>query len=80
MIFIESYLSERTQQVKYDEEISDPLEVLLGLPQGSILGPWLLVLYTHQISKLYYDEYNDFNAFFNCNTIHQLKNIRFEGV
>lgn len=47
--FIRSYLNLRTQQVRCGEVISDPLPVLVGVPQGSILGPLLFILYTHYI-------------------------------
>ena len=33
------YLSDRFQAVSLDNELSSPLAVLSGVPQGSILGP-----------------------------------------
>lgn len=41
-----SYLSGRTQRVRLREEMSEPLNVGTGVPQGSILGPLLFTLYT----------------------------------
>ena len=38
-----SYLSNKTQQVKYKSKLSEPLPVTYGVPQGSILRPLLLL-------------------------------------
>jgi len=41
-----SYLSGRTQQVKVKDSMSRPVACSRGVPQGSVLGPILFVLYT----------------------------------
>ena len=47
--FLESYLSERYFIVKQGGEYSDLKPILAGIPQGSILGPTLYLLYTNDI-------------------------------
>ena len=47
--WIASFLSERTQQIAYVGELSSLQLVLFGVPQGSVLGPLLYVLYTAEL-------------------------------
>ena len=45
----ESYLTNRSQYVEYDGVKSDLLTILTGVPQGSVLGPLLFLLYMNDI-------------------------------
>ena len=49
--WISSYLSDRTQITKFDNMESDKEKVLSGVPQGSILGPILFIIFTSDLSK-----------------------------
>ena len=46
----QSYLSNRLQCVEYDI-MSDTLEISTGVPQGSVLGPLLFLIYINDIAK-----------------------------
>ena len=39
LLFMESYLKSRKQRVKLGSKFSKWLNILIGVPQGSILGP-----------------------------------------
>ena len=47
--FIKNYLKDRKQSVVLDNSISSALPVISGVPQGSIIGPSLFVLFLNDI-------------------------------
>ena len=61
--WIESFLSDRTQSVVVEGEASSTIQVRSGVPQGSVVGPCLFLLYINDlpnrvssISKLFADD------------------------
>ena len=55
IIRIKHYLAERTQVVAVDGFESNPLPVLSGVPQGSIPGPLLFLLYINDLPNAVQD-------------------------
>ena len=78
--WFKNYLSNRKQGVSLNGVMSDYKSVTYGVPQGSILGPLLFMLYNndiincseHLIFILFAD---DTNLFFSCKNITHLFNI-----
>jgi hypothetical protein len=75
-----NYLTDREQFVNYNNVFSSRSKITTGVPQGSILGPLLFLLYINDISNsskilqfiLYAD---DTNIFYSCESAEQLCEI-----
>ena len=46
-----SFLEERSQCVKIGTEVSEHIFVNLGVPQGTVLGPLIFLLYVNDFSE-----------------------------
>ena len=79
--WIEDFLSNRTQKVLVNGEKSDPVNVLSGVPQGTVLAPLLFLYYVNDLPSLvkskirmYADDTLIYNTIHNINDCLQLQN------
>ena len=81
LLWFQSYLTDRKSSVKVGSSTSEPRATRIGVPQGSILGPLLFILYTKELEaiakhhglsvKLYADDTQIYTAF----TVDQLDHL-----
>jgi len=46
------YLENKSQRVKFNAILSEPIDVNLGIPQGSVSGQLLFLLYINDMTKV----------------------------
>ena len=78
--WVADFLTGRTQQVKLEGQLSNETRVISGVPQGSVLGPLLFLIYindlpdsiNHSTSRLYADDcllYKPIRSYMDCDTL-----------
>ena len=80
--WLSDYLTDRTQQVKLKSSISTVRKVMAGVPQGSVLGPLLFLVYIndlpdglHGLTRLFADDTSNSHVSNDLQTIEHDNNL-----
>ncbi|KAL3873375.1 hypothetical protein ACJMK2_036503 [Sinanodonta woodiana] len=73
-----SYLSERTQHVYINNIMSEPETIRYGVPQGSILGPLLFILFINDLPLLLRDSISSTDLYADDTTLLDIQNTKHE--
>ena len=78
--WFESYLTGRKQLVSLNGENSEPKEITCGVPQGSVLGPLLFLIYINDLPNVsekltFFLFADDTNIYFESNNLQDLENV-----
>jgi ribonuclease P/MRP protein subunit RPP40 len=68
MKWFQSYLNERTQQVSVGAHMSDKQNIISGVPQGSILGPLLFIIFMNDLGL--YTEFCNIDLYADDTNLH----------
>ena len=66
-MWFRSYLTGRTQQTSFRGHLSETVAITTGVPQGSILGPLVFILYMNDLPL---HIHNDMDMFADDSTVH----------
>ena len=78
--WLENYLTDRQQKVLANGQFSDSMKVTQGVPQGSIVGPLMYIIYANDIARIMkkceVSPYADDTVLFtSCNSIEKAQKV-----
>jgi len=87
LLWFKNYLSNRKQFVSIDGQNSSLLDIVIGVPQGSILGPLLFIIYINDLplystmdDSLFADDTTLLKSHENLDTLAEIVNSEFQKI